>query len=254
MHTRHLLSSLALGTALLAGGHVAAAAEVPTVVIVHGAFADGSDFAKVIPLLQAQGIHVASVQNGLESLAGDVATTRRVIDDQKGKVVLAGHSWGGSVITEAGVDDKVAALVYVAAFALEPGQSTGEAGKGYPVSPGIQQLVADSQGWLSLPPKAIAEDFAQDVPAAQAAVMAVTQGPIQAKAFDDKATVAAWQTRPSWYIVSANDRMIPPDLERAMAKKIGATVTTLPTSHVPQQSRPQDVAAVIIAAVNASTK
>ena len=254
MNTRHLLSSLALGTALLSGGHAATAAELPSVVLVHGAFADGSDWAKVIPLLQAKGIHVAAVQNGLESLPSDVATTRRVIDDQKGKVVLVGHSWGGSVITDAGQDDKVAALVYVAAFALEAGQSTAEAGKGYPTPPGITKLVADPRGWLSLPPQALAEDFAQDVPAAQAAVMAVTQGPIQAKAFDDKATGAAWQTRPSWYIVSANDRMIPPDLERAMARKIGATVTTLPTSHVPQQSRPQDVADVIIAAVNASAK
>ncbi|MBV8122777.1 MAG: alpha/beta hydrolase [Paucibacter sp.] len=254
MNTRHLLSSIALGTALLAGSHPAVAAEQPSVVLVHGAFADGSDWAKVIPLLQAKGIKVTAVQNGLESLASDVATTRRVIDAQKGKVVLVGHSWGGSVITDAGQDDKVSALVYVAAFALDAGQSTAEVGKDYPPAPGITKLVPDAQGYLSLPPAALAEDFAQDVPAAQAAVMAATQGPIQAKAFGDKATGAAWKTRPSWYIVSANDRMIPPDLEREMARKIGATVTTLPTSHVPQQSRPEDVAAVIIAAVNASTK
>ena len=111
-----------------------------------------------------------------------------------------------------------------------------------------------SQGWLSLPPQALAEDFAQDVPAAQAAVMAATQGPVQAKAFDDRPSVAAWKTRPSWYIVSANDRIISPDLERAMARKIGATTVTLPTSHVPQDSRPADVAAVILAAVDASAK
>ena len=253
MNSRHFLSSLTLGAALLAGGH-AVAAEVPSVVLVHGAFADGSDWAKVIPLLQAKGIHVTSVQNGLESLAGDVAAARRVIDDQKGKVVLVGHSWGGSVITEAGQDDKVAALVYVAAFAPDAGQSTADTGKGFPTPPGVQQLTADSAGWLYLPPQAMAEDFAQDVPAAQAAVMTVTQGPIRAKAFDDKVAVAAWKTRPSWYIVSANDRMISPDQERAMAKKIGATTTTLPTSHVPQQSRPEDVAGVILAAVAASTK
>ena len=254
MNSRHLLSSLALGTALLAGGNVASAAEVPSVVIVHGAFADGSDWAKVIPLLQAKGIRVTAVQNALESLAGDVATTRRIIDNQPGKVVLVGHSWGGSVITEAGQDDKVAGLVYVAAFALNAGQSTTEVGKGYPTPPGISKLQADAKGYLSLPPAALAEDFAQDVPAAQAAVMAATQGPIAAKAFDERTTVAAWQSRPSWYIVSANDRMIAPDLERAMARKIGATTTTLPTSHVPQQSRPDDVAAVILAAVKATTK
>ncbi len=254
MNARHLLSSLALGAALLAGGHAAAAAETPSVVLVHGAFADGSDWAKVIPLLQAKGVHVTAVQNGLESLAGDAEAARRAIDSQPGKVVLVGHSWGGAVITEAGQDDKVAALVYVAAFAPDANQSVAELGKDYPTPPGIQKLVADSKGWLSLPPQALAEDFAQDVPAAQAAVMAVTQGPIQSKAFGDKPTGAAWKTRPSWYIVSANDRMIPPNLERAMAKKIGATTTTLPTSHVPQQSRPADVAAVILAAVKAAAK
>ena len=221
----------------------------PSVVIVHGAFADGSDWAKVIPLLQAKGVKVQAVQNGLESLAGDVAATRRAIDNQPGKVVLVGHSWGGTVITEAGANDKVSALVYVAAFAPDAGQSTEEAGKALPPAPGIGKLVADKDGYLSLPPEAVASDFAQDVPAAQARVMAATQGPIQAKAFGEKTTVAAWSTRPSWYIVSAKDRMIPPDLERAMAQKIKAKVTTLPTSHVPQQSRPADVARVILDAV-----
>lgn len=266
MKNRHFLSSVTLATALVSGALTVAAAspcpavaatiaaELPSVVIVHGAFADGSDWAKVIPLLQARGVHVTAVQNGLESLAGDVATTRRAIDNQKGKVVLVGHSWGGSVISDAGQDAKVSALVYVAAFALDAGQSTAEVGKGYPTTPGVARLVADAGGYLTLPPDAVAEDFAQDVPAAQAAVMAATQGPLQARAFDEKTTGAAWQTRPSWYIVSANDRMISPDLERAMAKKIGASVTTLPTSHVPQQSRPEDVAAVILAAVNANAK
>jgi pimeloyl-ACP methyl ester carboxylesterase len=253
MKIRTVLSSVALATAALLGGN-AFAADLPSVVLVHGAFADGSDWAKVIPLLQAKGIHVTAVQNGLASLAGDVDATRRAIDNQKGKVVLVGHSWGGTVITEAGENDKVAALVYVAAFAPDAGQTSAELGKDYPPSPGIKQLVADKNGWLTLPPKAIAEDFAQDVSPAQAAVMAVTQGPLQAKALEDKTTVAAWKTRPSWFIVSANDRIISPDLERAMAKKIGAITTTLPTSHVPQQSRPKDVAAVIIAAVNASAK
>ncbi|MES2612056.1 MAG: alpha/beta hydrolase [Pseudomonadota bacterium] len=250
MKTRHILSSIALGASLLSTG-AASAADSPSVVLVHGAFADGSDWAKVIPLLQARGIRVTSVQNGLESLAGDVAATRRAIANQRGKVVLVGHSWGGTVITEAGDNDKVAALVYVAAFAPDAGQASSDLGKDYPPSPGVQKLVADANGWLTLPPEAIAQDFAQDVPAAQAAVMAATQGPLQAKALDDKTTVAAWKTRPSWYIVSARDRIISPDLERAMARKIGATTTTLQTSHVPQQSRPRDVAAVILAAVKA---
>jgi len=262
MKTFHIISALAiaasLGTTLLSDARAAepapAPAPTPSVVLVHGAFADGSDWAQVIPLLQARGLHVTAVQNGLESLAGDVAATRRAIASQPGKVVLVGHSWGGTVITEAGQDDKVVALVYVAAFAPDVGQSSNDLGKGYPKTPGAKRIVADANGWLSLPPQALAEDFAQDVPAARTAVMAATQGPVQAKAFDDRTTVAAWRTRPSWYIVSADDRIIAPDLERALARRIGATTTTLPTSHVPQDSRPADVAAVILAAVDASTK
>ena len=254
MTPRFALSSLALAAALVGGSASVAAAEAPSVVLVHGAFADGSDWARVIPLLQAKGVKVTAVQYGLDSLANDAATTRRVIADQPGKVVLVGHSWGGMVISEAGASDKVSGLVYVAAFAPGVGESAGELGKGYPTAPGIAKLVADPQGWLSLPPAAVAEDFAQDLPAAQVAVMAATQGPIKASEFGDKTTVAAWQGRPSWYIVASDDRMIPPDLERAFARKIGATTTTLPTSHVPQESRPADVAAVILAAVAAGTK
>ncbi|WER50317.1 alpha/beta hydrolase [Cupriavidus sp. WKF15] len=223
----------------------------PSVVIVHGAFADGSDWAKVIPLLQAKGVKVQAVQNGLNSLADDVAATRRAIDNQSGKVVLVGHSWGGTVISEAGANDKVSALVYVAAFAPDAGQSTEEAGKGFAPAPGSAKLVVDTEGYLSLPEAALASDFAQDVPAAQARVMAATQGPVKATAFGEKTTVAAWAEKPSWYIVSEDDRMIQPDLERAMAKKIGARVTSLPTSHVPQQSRPEEVAKVVLDAVHA---
>jgi pimeloyl-ACP methyl ester carboxylesterase len=250
--------ALALGTIGLAAGNFVHAANTPThdtsVVIVHGAFADGSDWSKVIPLLQAKGIKVRAVQNGLNSLADDVASTKRAIDSQTGKVVLVGHSWGGMVITEAGQNTKVAGLVYVAAFAPDAGQSAAEVGKDYPPSPGITKLVADADGYLSLPPEAMANDFAQDLPASQTSVMAATQGPIQSKAFGEMTTVAAWTSKPSWYVVSEKDRMIQPDLERAMAKKIGAKVISLPTSHVPQQSRPADVAKVIIDAVEASEK
>lgn len=247
------LSILAAAAAFSGASAMAAApAEQPSVVIVHGAFADGSDWAKVIPLLQAKGIKVTAVQNPLTSLADDVAAAKRAIDNQPGKVVLVGHSWGGTVITEAGNDDKVAGLVYVAAFAPDAGQATGELGHDLPTPPGIARLSVDKAGFASLPAAAVAEDFAQDVPAAQAAVMASTQGPIAVKAFGEKVSVAAWKTRPSWYIVSKNDRMIQPALERSFAKQIGATTTELPTSHVPQQSRPADVAKVILDAVAAS--
>jgi len=238
--------------AALATNVAQAAPAAPSVVIVHGAFADGSDWAKVIPLLQAKGVKVTAIQNPLTSLKDDVAVARRVLDAQTGKVVLVGHSWGGTVITEAGAHDKVAALVYVAAFAPDPNQSTAEAGKDYPTPPGIKKLVADAQGFLSLPPEAVRDDFAQDLPAAQTAVMSATQGPIQSKAFDEKVAVAAWQNKPSWYIVSSKDRMIDPGLERAFARKIKARTTELATSHVPQQSRPADVAKVILEAVAAS--
>jgi pimeloyl-ACP methyl ester carboxylesterase len=228
------------------------AAEQPSVVIVHGAFADGSDWAKVIPLLQAKGVKVTAVQNSLTSLADDVAATKRAIDNQPGKVVLVGHSWGGTVITEAGAGDKVASLVYVAAFAPDAGQATADLGKDLPPAPGITKLTVDKAGFASLSPAVLKEDFAQDVPAAQAAVMAATQGPIAVKAFGEKTTVAAWKHHPSWYIVSKNDRMIQPDLERRFAKAIGAKTTELAASHVPQQSRPADVARVILDAVAAS--
>jgi len=249
------LRTLAAAAAIAAAGTgfaQAANAAQPSVVIVHGAFADGSDWAKVIPLLQAKGIKVTAVQNSLTSLADDVAATKRAIDNQPGKVVLVGHSWGGTVITEAGAGDKVASLVYVAAFAPDAGQATSDLGKDLPPAPGITRLSVDKAGFASLPPLVLKEDFAQDVPAPQAAVMAATQGPIAVKAFGDKTTVAAWRKHPSWYIVSKNDRMIQPDLERRFAKAIGARTIELPTSHVPQQSRPADVANVILEAVAAS--
>ena len=228
------------------------ASAKPSVVIVHGAFADGSDWAKVIPLLQAKGIKVTAVQNPLTSLADDVAATRRAIAAQPGKVVLVGHSWGGTVITDAGQHDKVRSLVYVAAFAPDAGKSTADTGEGYPAAPGTKRFVADGEGFLSLPEAAMREDFAQDVTPAQASVMTATQGPIQAKAFADKVTAAAWTSKPSWFIVSARDRMIDPGLQHAMAKKIGAKTTELAASHVPQQSRPAEVAKVILDAVAAT--
>lgn len=245
-------AAAATATAVHANAAAAEPSAKPSVVIVHGAFADGSDWARVIPLLQAKGIKVTAVQNPLTSLADDVAATRRAIGAQPGKVVLVGHSWGGTVITEAGQHDKVGSLVYVAAFAPDAGKSTAETGEGYPAAPGTKRFVADAEGFLSLPEAAMREDFAQDVSKAQAAVMTATQGPIQAKAFGDKVSVAAWKTKPSWFIVSARDRMIDPGLLRAMAARIGAKTTELQASHVPQQSRPAEVAKVILDAVAAT--
>jgi pimeloyl-ACP methyl ester carboxylesterase len=226
------------------------AAAPKTVVLVHGAFADGSSWNAVVPLLQAKGLKVIVVQNPLTSLADDVAFTSRAIKEAKGPVVLVGHSWGGMVITDAGSDDKVKALVYVAAFAPSVGQSLVEAVKGHPASPGNAHLVADAEGFVKLEPEAVGKYFASDVSAAQANLIAVSQGALRGKNLEDKVTKAAWETRPSWYIVAEKDQMIDPTAQRDMAKKIKATVTALPTSHVPMLSRPKDVADVIIAAAN----
>jgi pimeloyl-ACP methyl ester carboxylesterase len=219
-----------------------------TIVLVHGAFADGSSWDKVIPILQNKGYKVVAVQNPLSSLADDVAATKRVVDAQTGNVVLVGHSWGGTVITEAGTSDKIKALVYVAAFAPSEGEASGNLGKDYAVPPGIATLQADAGGYLWLPADSVAKNFAQDVPAATARLIAATQGPIAAKAFADTTTVAAWKNKPNYYIVATKDRMIAPELEQAFAKKLNAITTTLPTGHVPMVSQPAKVAEVIIAA------
>lgn len=257
--TRRLLVAAAAASALAAsagfsGAALAAtpAAGQPSVVIVHGAFADGSDFAKVVPLLQREGVQVTVVQNPLSSLADDVAAARRAIDAQPGKVVLVGHSWGGTVITEAGNSPKVASLVYVAAFAPDAGQNTAEQGKGFPTPSGSAHFKADAQGWLSLTEEGMRHHFAQDLPAATTAVMTATQGPIQAKAFEDTVTVPAWKAKPSWYLLATSDHMIAPEAQAAMAKRANATVTRVDSSHVPQQSKPEAVAKVILDAVRQS--
>jgi pimeloyl-ACP methyl ester carboxylesterase len=238
-----------VATSAQAAQTAGSADAAPSVVLVHGALADGSDWAKVVALLQEKGIRVTAVQNPLDSLAGDVAAATRAIDNQPGKVVLVGHSWGGTVITEAGKDDKVAGLVYVSAFAPDAGQSVVTLTKDLPKAPGTDHIVADANGWLSLSPADFAKYFAQDLPTRQANVMAATQGPIKATAFGETVSVAAWRQKPSWFVISQNDRMIAPDAQRAMARQIGAKVTELPTSHVPQESRPADVAKVILDAV-----
>lgn len=243
------LAALALSLGLNTARAAEAAQAQPAVVIVHGAFADGSDWAKVIPLLQARGVRVTAVQNPLTSLDDDVAATRRAIDAAPGKVVLVGHSWGGTVITQAGAADKVAGLVYVAAFAPDVGQAVGDLGKAYAAPAGLAHLQADAAGFLRLTDEGMSRHFAQDLPAAQTAVMAATQGPIAAKAFGEKVSVAAWKSKPSWYVVAANDHMIQPALQRDFAKAMGAHVREVGSSHVPQQSAPAEVAAAILDAV-----
>ena len=223
-------------------------APAPAIVLVHGAFVDGSEWNKVVPLLQAQGLKVVAVQNPLTSLAADVAATKRAIAEQTGKVVLVGHSWGGMAITQAGASDKVSALVYVAAFAPSEGQAANDLGKEFEPPAGMKRLRSDDTGYLSLPAEVMANDFAPDVPKAETNLMAVSQVPINSKGFNEKVSVAAWKTKPSYFIVAANDRMLATDLQLSMAKKIGAKTTILKTSHAPMLSQPQQVADVILEA------
>jgi len=164
--------------------------------------------------------------------------------------VLVGHSWGGTVISQAGTDQKVRGLVYVAAFAPDAGQASKDLGKDYPAPPGTKDIAADKNGFLYMTRQGMATGFAQDLPAAQTDIMTATQGPIRASAFGDVTSAAAWKGKPSWYVVAKEDRMIQPDLQRAFAKKLKAQVTEVEASHVPQQSRPADVAKVIIQAVH----
>ena len=231
------------------GAAGAAAPPVKNIVLVHGAFADGSSYAKVIPLLEAKGLHVTAVQNPLSSLADDVAATTRAISNQDGPVILVGHSWAGMVISEAGKDLKVAGLVYVAAIVPDENQSANDVLKPYSSPPGLAEAKPDAAGFLSLTRKGIDEDFVPDVPAAERAIVYATQGTWNSACLGDKVSAPAWTTKPSWYI-AVNDRMLSPEYEQAIAKHIHATTTTLPTGHVPMLSKPKDVAAVIIDAAN----
>ncbi|TMH29060.1 MAG: alpha/beta hydrolase [Betaproteobacteria bacterium] len=248
---RQLIFAAALATALTAQPAVAADG-VRNVVLVHGAWADGSSWAKVIPLLEKAGLNAVAVQNPLTSFEDDMAATKRAIALQDGPVILVGHSWGGVVITEAGADPKVAGLVYVAAFAPEVGVPVGELGKDFPPPPGLAEVRPDAAGYLTLTTKGVMEFFAPDLPMAQQKLIAATQGQTNSSVFGARVTNAAWKTKPSWYVVAANDKMIQPDLERQFAKTIKAKSITLPSSHVAMLSHPNEVAKLIIEAARAA--
>jgi len=224
-------------------------AQVKNIVLVHGAFVDGSSWAKVIPLLQAKGYHVTAVQIPLTSLADDAATTQRAIARENGPVILVGHSWAGAVITEAGVDPKVAGLVYVAAFAPDQGEQVGELGKKYPPPPALAAPMVDDKGFMTLSADAF-EKFGSDLPKADAQLAAATQGPINAAAFGAQVSNVAWKSKPTWYIVSTLDQAIAPDEERFFAKRMNAKTTELKASHVSMLSQPKAVADVIMDAAS----
>jgi pimeloyl-ACP methyl ester carboxylesterase len=226
--------------------------QVRNIVLVHGAFADGSSWSKVIPLLQAKGYHVTSVGIPLTSFQEDVAATKRALAVQDGPVVLVGHSYGGVVITQAGNDPKVVGLVYVAAFAPDAGQSIVDVSKGFPKPIGLEKLVPQPDGFLLLSSDGIDTGFAQDLSQKEKDILTAVQPQTSGSLFAAEPTEAAWHSKPSWYIVASNDRMIDPGQEASMAKRIKATTTTLPSSHVVMLTHPEVVAKVIEDAVVAA--
>ena len=215
------------------------------VVLVHGGFVDGSGWQAVHDLLTKDSYRVAVVQNPTLSLEDDAAVTRRVIDELDGPAVLVGHSYGGAVITEAGLHDQVSALVYVCAFAPDKGESVNALISGFPADGPQPPILAPKDGFLFLDRDKFHASFAGDVPAGLAAFMADSQVPWGVNALGGTITEAAWRIKPSWYLVTGEDRMIPPSAQRSMAERTGASVTEVSASHSVYVSQPAAVAALI---------
>lgn len=228
-----------------------ASAAATNVVLVHGAYADGSGWNDVIARLQKAGMHVTSVQNPLTSLADDADATRRILALQDGPTVLVGHSWAGTVITETGTDPKVGALVYVAARAPDVGEDYGALAATFPAAPAAAGLVKSPDGFAQLSEAAFVRDFAGDLDPARARVLYAGQGRISQKLFGARTTQAAWKVKPTYYAVSANDRTTSPDLERFLAKRMGAKTIELQSSHVSMISHPDEIANLILEAAAA---
>ena len=223
----------------------------PTVVLVHGGFVDGSGWQAVYELLTVDGYRVSVVQNPTLSLEGDVAATHQVIDAQDGPVVLVGHSYGGAVITEAGMHDQVAALVYIAAFAPDKGESVNTLIADPPPGAPVPPILPPRDGFLLLDRDKFAASFAGDLPAEQAAFMADSQVPWGVNALGGSIAEPSWRIKPSWYLVATDDRMIPPPAQRVMSERAGSTVVEAAGSHSIYLSQPGAVAALIHEAASA---
>ena len=219
--------------------------KINNVVLVHGGFVDGSGWRGVYDILKADGFDVSIVQNPTISLAGDVAATRQVIDAQDGPVILVGHSYGGAVITEAGTHSNVAALVYITAFAPDKGESVNTLIANPPPGAPVPPILPPNGGYLFLDKAKFPASFAGDVDGATAAFMAESQVPWGVDALGGTITEPAWKTRPSWYLVVTDDKMIPPPAQRLMSKRAGSTVVEVPGSHAIYVSNPKAVAALI---------
>jgi pimeloyl-ACP methyl ester carboxylesterase len=229
-----------------------ASAAATNVVLVHGAYADGSGWNDVIERLQKAGMHVTSVQNPLTSLADDAEATRRVLALQDGPTVLVGHSWAGTVISETGTDPKVAALVYVAARAPDAGEDYAALAAKFPAPPASAGLVKSPDGFAQLSETAFVRDFAGDLDPVKARVLYAGQGRISQALFSSRTTQAAWKVKPTYYAVSANDRTTSPDLERFLAKRMGAKTIELQSSHLSMISHADDIANLILEAAKAA--
>ena len=229
-----------------------ATAAVNNVVLVHGAYADGSGWNDVIERLQKAGLHVTAVQNPLTSLADDAAAPRRVLAEQDGATILVGHSWAGTVISETGNDPKVKALVYVAARAPDTGEDYGALAARFPAPPASAGLVKTADGFAHLSVAAFVHDFAGDLPEARARVLYAGQGRISQTLFAGRTTDAAWKVKPTYYAVSTNDRTTSPELERFLAKRMGAKTIELASSHVSMISHPDEIANLIIEAAKSN--
>lgn len=225
-----------------------------TIVLVHGAFADANCWSKIIPPLEKGGYNVVAVQNSLFSLEGDAETTRRVIDAQKGPVVVVGHSYGGAVMTTAALGaTNVKALVYVAAFAPDQDEVIMPLLQKYPSKLG-KALVPDAAGFLYIARDQFKDAFAGDVPDTERTIMETTQKPVNSQIFGHKFGAPAWKTIPSWYMVATEDNAINPDLERMFAKRMNAKTVELKASHVPMISKPSEVIKLIVEAARTTVK
>ena len=256
MMNRHVFSTaLVTGAAAsLVSTRGMAANATPTkasnVVLVHGLFADGSSWSEVIPRLQAAGINVTSVQNPLTTLPEAVDSALRVLARQDGPTVLVGHSFSGMIVTDAGVHPNVSAVVYVAARAPDAGEDYTALAQKFPTPPASAGVIFDGdEGRLS--EEAFLSDFAGDLPEHEKKLVLATQGVPKPDLFDAKVEGTAWKSKPSWYIVGKKDRTVHPDLERAMAKRMGATTYELDSSHVPMLSQPDRVLDIIRTAAKA---
>jgi len=227
---------------------------VKTIVLVHGGFVDGSGWREVYNILKKEGYEVSIVQNPTISLADDVAVTRRVLATQSGPVILVGHSYGGAVITEAGNDPKVAGLVYIAAFALDDGESVSSLIKDPPPGAPVPPILPPQDGFLFLDKAKFAASFAADVDAERAAFMADSQVPWGIEALTGSVSKAAWKTKPSWYLVATEDKMIPPPAQQFMSKRAGSTTVEVAGSHAIYVSQPNAVALLIQKAASGTNK